>query len=331
MAGEEVKKPLPFSSVLVTGADGFVGRALVPLLRRSLSPAARLNLSTRAAFAAADNLQWVDLDLGDPATLRRCAAETRPDLIVHLAAQSSSGQSAALAADTWETNALGTFQLARAVCAVSPAATFFFVSSAEVYGQTFNLGTAIESSELRPQSVYARTKAAAEAILADTLPETARSIVVRPSNHSGPGQDSRFVLPAFAEQIARIEAGLSEPILRTGNLDPERDFMDVRDVVRAYALLIDAAATLPMRATFNIASGNPRPIRYFLDRLLRLARCPIEVQPDPERMRPSEVPRAALAATAIREATGWVPEVPIDEMLASLLEDQRRRVSSKHV
>ena len=323
-----MKPPLPYSSVLVTGADGFVGRNLVPVLQRRLRPAARLALSTREPFAPYGQTEPLGLDLRDPASIRAAVAERRPDLVIHLAAQSSIGQSAELAAESWEINAFGTFHLARAIAASAPEATMMFISSAEVYGRTFNLETATERSELRPQSVYARSKAAAEALLADILPPTARLIVARPSNHSGPGQDSRFVLPSFAEQIAQIEAGHSEPVLRVGNLGAERDFMDVRDVIRAYERLLDAALNLPERSTFNIASGRPLPIRHFLDRLLALSETPIEVAVDPSRMRPSEVPRAALDASAIRDVTGWVPVLSVDEMLDTLLQDQRSRVRS---
>jgi len=326
--GEEERPPLPYSSILVTGADGFVGRALVPLLRRRMAPDARLVLSTREPFAAEGNTARVELDLSDPASLQRCAEETRPECVIHLAAQSSVAQSAALAIESWEINTLGTFHLARAIFRVVPAATMLFVSSADVYGRTFNFEVVTEQAELRPLSVYARTKAAAEAILADILPDTARLIVARPANHSGPGQDSRFVLPAFAEQIARIEAGLCEPILRVGNLEPRRDFMDVRDVVSAYLLLLEAASKLPRRATFNVASGKPMPIRFFLDRLLSLSPCRIRIEPDPERMRPVEVPSVALEACALTQATGWTPVIPLDDMLQSLLDDQRRRIAS---
>jgi GDP-4-dehydro-6-deoxy-D-mannose reductase len=250
-----------------------------------------------------------------------------PDLVIHLAAQASIGQSGELAAESWDINCIGTFHLARAVAAVVPNATILFVSSAEVYGRTFNLEIAREDSELRPQSVYARTKMAAEAVLQDVLPATSRLIVVRPSNHSGPGQDARFVLPSFAGQIARIETGLVEPILRVGNLDAERDFMDVRDVIRAYESLLDAAPKLPNRSTFNIASGKPLSIRFLLERLLCMGARPVEVVADPERMRPSEVPRASLDSSAIRALTGWMPTHSIDGLLESLLIDARSRIS----
>jgi GDP-4-dehydro-6-deoxy-D-mannose reductase len=324
MSAKEMQRPLPFSSILVTGADGFVGKHLVPVLQRRAASGARLALAAREELPAAGNSHLVDLDLRDPASVQNVITREKPDLVIHLAAQSSIGQSAALAAESWDVNCLGTFHLARAIGTFVPTATMLFVSSAEVYGQTFNMEVASEISELRPQSVYARTKAAAEALLADVLPQTSRLIVARPANHSGPGQDTRFVLPAFAEQIARIEAGLADPVVHVGNLDAERDFMDVRDVIRAYEALLMAPA-LPVRSTFNIASGTSRPIRYFLECLLSMSHRPARVQADPARLRPSEVPRAALASSAIRSLTGWQSEISAREMLATILQDQRRR------
>jgi GDP-4-dehydro-6-deoxy-D-mannose reductase len=322
------KPPLPYSSILVTGADGFVGRHLVPLLSTRLRRDARLVASAGKGVALQGASRHVELDLREPGSVETIIREQRPDLVIHLAAQSSIGQSAELASASWEINLVGTFYLARSIASLVPEATMLFISSAEVYGRTFNLETATESSELRPQSVYARTKAAAEAVLADVLPQTSRLVVARPSNHSGPGQDTRFVLPAFAEQIARIEAGLADPVVHVGNLEAERDFMDVRDVVRAYDALLTTAPALPMRSTFNIASGTTRPIRYFLERLLSMSRRPADVQADPARLRPSEIPRAALDASAIRALTGWQPAISTDQILESLLRDQRDRVGS---
>jgi GDP-4-dehydro-6-deoxy-D-mannose reductase len=321
------KPQLPFSSIVITGADGFVGNHLVSLLKSRLSKSAKLVLAVREEMPQGGNVRCLQLDVRDPASVCNLISATQPDLVIHLAAQASVGQSAETAALSWDINCVGTFYLARAIASLASSATMLFVSSAEVYGRSFNLETVTERSELRPQSVYARTKAAAEALLADVLPPSSRLIVARPSNHSGAGQDPRFVLPAFARQIARIEAGLVEPVIRVGNLEAERDMMDVRDVVHAYEALLDAAPGLPPRTTFNIASGMTLPIRFFLDRLLAISRCHATVSPDPNRMRASDIPSAALDATAIREQTGWRPIFTINNMLEAVLADQRAQIS----
>ena len=196
-----------------------------------------------------------------------------------------------------------------------------FTSSVEVYGLTFNHGIATEDSPLRPQSAYARSKAAAETMFADVLPATAQLIVARPSNHSGPGQDQAFVIPSFAAQIAGVEAGTSTEI-RVGNLDAERDFLDVRDVVEAYLALLAKAKDLPARAIFNIASGHPVAIKDILKRLCALSYRDIEVVQDTNRLRPSEVSRVAIDISAIT-ALGWAPRYTLDQLLLQVLNHQR--------
>jgi len=251
------------------------------------------------------------------------ALETaQPDLIIHLAGQASVGQSANNAAATWSVNLCGSLALARAAAALLPDCTVLFTSSVEVYGLTFNHGIATEDSPLRPQSAYARSKAAAETMFADVLPATAQLIVARPSNHSGPGQDQAFVIPSFAAQIAGVEAGTSTEI-RVGNLDAERDFLDVRDVVEAYLALLAKAKDLPARAIFNIASGHPVAIKDILKRLCALSYRDIEVVQDTNRLRPSEVSRAAIDISAIT-ALGWAPRYTLDQLLLQVLNHQRK-------
>ncbi|HWI86419.1 MAG TPA: GDP-mannose 4,6-dehydratase [Sphingomonas sp.] len=311
----------------MTGGDGFVGRLLVAAMAERLKPDARLIQATRTPRSEwPDDHDYVTFDLEDPAGIADAIGEVRPDLVVHLAAQSSVGRSAGEAGVTWSINLCGSLALARALAATVPDCTLLFASSVEVYGLTFNHEVATEASPLRPQSAYARSKAAAEAMFADVLPADARLIVARASNHSGPGQTDAFVIPAFADQIVQVERGKASAV-RVGNLEAERDFLDVRDVIAAYLKLLVQAKSLPPRNIFNIASGTSVRIGAVLDRLRALSGLEMAVERDPQRMRASEVARAAVDASAIRRAFGWVPTHTLDETLASVLADRREHAS----
>jgi GDP-4-dehydro-6-deoxy-D-mannose reductase len=305
-----------FRRVLITGGGGFVGRYLRAALPAVL-PEANIVLTTHNSAKARTN--WVRADLTDSVRVDALAEDYRPDLVVHLAAQSSSGSSAGVGGETWRVNVSGAIALAEGLARHSPEATVLNVSSSAVYGQSFLEGPVTEDSDLRPLSVYGRTKAAAESVFADILPGTARLITVRPFNHTGPGQDERFVVPSLAAQIARIERGEQAPLLRVGNLESERDFLDVRDVVRAYAGLIERATTLPMRSVFNVASGRAVPVSDILSRLHSMATRHISVEQDPARLRVSDIPRAVGDASAIRAAISWSPTIELDEMLCDVL------------
>jgi GDP-4-dehydro-6-deoxy-D-mannose reductase len=308
-----------FRRALITGGGGFVGRYLRVALAAAL-PEADIILTTHKGARANS---WVAADLTDSATVNALAEEYRPDLVVHLAAQSSSGSSAGVGGQTWRVNVGGAIALAEGLARHSPDVTVLNISSSEVYGQSFLDGPVKEHAELRPLSVYGKTKAAAESVFADILPDTAKLITVRPFNHTGPGQDERFVVPSLAAQIARIERGEQAPPLRVGNLGSEREFLDVRDVVRAYAGLIEHAETLPMRAVFNVATGRAVRISEILSRLQAMARRHIPVEQDPARMRVSDIPRATGDASAIRAAIGWAPEIELNEMLRDVLDAMR--------
>jgi GDP-4-dehydro-6-deoxy-D-mannose reductase len=309
-----------FRRVLITGGGGFVGRYLIAALEEGLTGADFI-CTTRKEHI--EDCTWFTADLTAPSAVNACVREYRPDLVVHLAAQSSIGLSAGASVNTWRVNAGGAITLAEALARHSPYVTVLNVSSSEVYGQSFLDGPVTERAALRPISVYGRTKAVAESAFNDILPDTARLITVRPFNHTGPGQDERFVVPSLAAQISRIERDEQEPPLLVGNLDSHRDFLHVLDVVRAYVALIEHAGILPMRSVFNVASGDAVPISEILLRLRMMAKRPIAVEQDPQRIRPSDIPRAVGDALAIRAAVGWTPEVGLDQTLQDVLEAMR--------
>ncbi|WP_281929696.1 GDP-mannose 4,6-dehydratase [Methylocystis iwaonis] len=318
-----------YERILVTGGAGFVGAHLTNALVEAYPGAARMLLLRPGEAGANAAFESTTADLLDEAAIDRLVAELRPDLIVHLAGQASIGLAARAAEHTWRVNFHGSFSLAAAIAQHAPRAVTLFSSSAAIYGASFRDGMLNEDAPLRPLDIYSRSKAAAEGALADILGQEGRLIVVRPVNHSGPGQrNHNFVLSSFASQIASIEAGKSEPHIRVGDLSKERDFLDVRDVVDAYMRLIARAHDLPERvSTFNIGSGEARTIASLLDELRAMARRPFDVEVDPHLLRPSSTDIAAIAcdASKLRAATGWAPRYTANDMLRVLLEEWRAK------
>jgi GDP-4-dehydro-6-deoxy-D-mannose reductase len=202
---------------------------------------------------------------------------------------------------------------------------FLFTSTAEVYGASFLSGTAREDTPTAPTNAYAVSKLAAEYILQNILPPATRLIIARAFNHSGPGQDGRFVLPSFAAQIARAEAGSGPAVIRVGNLDAERDFLHVADVVEAYIALLAATGEQPRLTQVNVASGEAWRLRGLLEGLLARARRSITVEVDPARMRPADIPRVVGDASRLRDLTGWRPRLGVDAILDDLLAYFRAR------
>lgn len=318
-----------FNSILVTGGGGFVGRYLSDALAKAYPSARRTILYQVAPADPLSGWESHVADLTDEEAIQATVSALDPDLVVHLAAQSSVGQVGLLGETTWRVNLGGTLALASAVARHAPKSTFFFASTAEVYGASFNAGVATEETPLRPMNAYSSSKAAAEQLLRDVLPKPTRLIVTRSFNHTGPGQDERFVLPAFAAQIARIEAGLIPPVLRVGNLEAERDFLDVRDVIDAYCRLIAPELDLPNRLTVNVASGRAMKIGDILHSLRALSGVAFEVEIDPARLRPSDIPTACGDSTRLRDLTGWAPMHTANDTWRALLDWWRARVSTE--
>jgi GDP-4-dehydro-6-deoxy-D-mannose reductase len=315
--------PLAYTRILLTGGTGFVGGYLAPALGCACPDSERLLLRRPGETATRDGWSIVESEVTDAPAIDAIIARFKPDLVLHLAAQAAIGAGFQAAEATWRTNFGGTLELAAACARHCPQTTFFFVSSSEVYGWSFKDGPASEESPLRPMNAYARAKAAAEAMLPDVLPG-ARLIVARPFNHTGPGQDQRFVMPSLAAQIAEIEAGLRPPRLEMGNLSAQRDFLDVRDVCNAYIAMLGAAPESDGACVYNVASGSSYRISDVVEKFCAHAKRPFEIVIDPARLRPSDIPLAVGTSAKLSAATGWAPTIDIDEIIEALLVHWRK-------
>lgn len=317
-------------TVLVTGASGFVGRQLVARLRRGIDPATRIvgwdHTPTDDAPPPA-GVEWQTLDLTDVDAVDAAIRAIGPTRVFHLAGLSSVRQAEGAARRTYEVNVNGTASLAKALRRHASGAVTVFASSGEVYGAAFASGQALaETSPVRPMNAYARSKLAAEIALQDTLSEACPVIALRLLNHTGPGQDERFVVPTFAAQLARIEKGLAPPRMKVGNLSAERDFMDVEDVIDAYVAALKLADGANGFQVFNVASGAPRSIRSILDTLLSLSSASPAVEQNPGAMRANEIARTVCDTSSFRAATGWRPRQDFSATLARTLDWWRGRV-----
>jgi GDP-4-dehydro-6-deoxy-D-mannose reductase len=308
---------MPPRPILVTGAGGFVGQHLIPALHAAF-PDTRIvgtGLSADSAHA---------LDITDADAVRNLFTALQPRFCIHLAGIAAISAARADPSQTWQVNFFGALNVGRAILDAAPNCGLLFVSSSEVYGASFKSGLALdETAPLAPMNIYAASKAAAEMGLCALAADGLRVIRLRPFNHTGPGQREDFVVPAFAGQIARIEAGLAPPEMLVGNLDSERDFLDIRDVCAAYIACLQKFDALANNQAINIATGTARRIGAVLDILLQQSDREIAVRQDPRRMRASEIVRAAGNAKLALELLGWQPRFGLDETLRWILQDLR--------
>lgn len=318
--------------ILITGITGFVGPYLSEQLqRRQPSPSiigtAQQPDETHMAWAQDRDVDLFQLDVRDAAGMEACIRTVEPDRVIHLAAVSHVPTAQQFPVSAWEVNVLGTLNLLEACSALAPDAAVLYVSSGDVYGRTFQQGSPLdEEATPRPENPYSSSKAAAEILVRQYAYQGLHGICLRAFNHVGPGQRPDFVVSAFARQIAEIEAGLREPVLTVGNLDAWRDFTDVRDVVRAYELVVNHASEIKPASIFNVCSGQPRQIRSVLDGLLAASATSIRVEQDPDRLRPSDTPFAAGNPSRLAEVCGWQPLIPWDKTIRDVLDYWRSQV-----
>jgi GDP-4-dehydro-6-deoxy-D-mannose reductase len=314
--------------ILITGYSGFVGAHLIAACRATFPAAALHGLSERPAPLVAPGNGGVRTHvayLQDAAQMRAVVAEVHPDLIFHLAAQSSVAASWEDPVETLAINAGGTVHLLEAVRAAEIAPRTVLVGSGEQYGLVPPEENPItEDTPFRPINPYAVSKVTQDLYGYQYFVAYGLPIVrARPFNHFGPRQQPAFVISSLARQIAMIEARRTEPVLLVGNLKPQRDFLPVEDTVAAYVAL---ARHGHPGAAYNIASGQARAIADILERLLRLARVPIQVREDPTRFRPADAPLLVADASRLRTDTGWAPAVDFDTALARTLDYWRAAV-----
>lgn len=320
----------PVLRALITGYGGFVGGHLADHLQAEtewrLWGCAR-DERERADLPARD-LEVRAVDLRDPEATRALLEEARPDLIIHLAGQTFVPEAWRAPWATLEANLRMQLNLLEAVVAVfgrGAATRIVAVSSNEVYGAPPAAEQPTdERAPLAPANPYATSKAAQDLLAGQYHRSHGLDVVrVRPFTHIGPRQSDRFVASSFARQIAEIEAGLREPVLRVGNLDAERDFTDVRDIVRGYRLAAERGAA---GAVYNLGSGRARSIRELLDALVARARLPLRVETDPDRLRPSDVPRTLCDPGLAGEALGWKARIPFERTLDDILAHWRAAI-----
>jgi GDP-4-dehydro-6-deoxy-D-mannose reductase len=313
--------------VLITGAGGFAGSHLAEHLRAQ--PGLEVWGVDRGGTREADYLpthQALVADLRDPAEARAVVRAVRPERIFHLAGQAFVGESWADPWATLETNLRAQVNLCEAVLAEGLRPRLLVLGSNEEYGRVQPQELPIrEAQPLRPDSPYGVSKVGQDLLgLQYFLSRGLPVVRVRPFNHIGPRQNPKFVAPAFASQIAAIEAGRQPPVLKVGNLSARRDFTDVRDMVRAYALALEHGEP---GEVYNLGSGRSRSIRELLDRLLDFSTCPITVETDPARLRPSDVADVVCDAAAFRARAGWEPRIPFEQSLRDLLDYERQKLT----
>jgi GDP-4-dehydro-6-deoxy-D-mannose reductase len=314
--------------LLVTGVAGFVGRHLL----ETWGDGAEIHgtdFSAPDALPGADALRarlasYRSADITDAASMEAAVRAASPDIVVHLAAQSSGAASLERPAETYRINAMGAVNLLEAVRSSAPKARVILVGSADAYGSGAAGERLREEAPLRPRNPYALSKAAQDG-LGELYAATYGLHVVRTRtfSHTGPGQRPQFALAAFAEQIARIEAGLQPPQIRVGNLESVREYGDVRDVVAAYRALAERGAA---GEAYNVCTGEGHRLRDLLDRLVALSNVRAEVVVDPTRTRARDVDHLVGDPEKIRTRTGWSPRLPLERMLTDLYQDARARV-----
>jgi len=308
---------------LIIGGAGFVGDYLINHLVDDINwdvSVTKMSMETLNN----DKAEIYDLDILDKGQINAVLEKVRPDYIFHLAAQSSVALSWKNPGLTIDVNIKGSVNVMDAIRVLDYKPRMLFIGSGEEYGHIKPEETPItEDNLVRPGNIYAATKVCQNMIgkiYSDAYDMDI--MMVRAFNHIGPNQAPMFVVADFCKQVVEIERGEKEPIIYTGNLSAKRDFTDVRDVVRAYGLLIQKGKK---GETYNIGSGNAIAIQEILDRILKLSKIEIKNEVDLDKIRPVDVPIIEANIAKVNESTGWTPKISLDTTLLETLEYWRKK------
>jgi GDP-4-dehydro-6-deoxy-D-mannose reductase len=321
------KRKRGMARALITGISGFVGSHLAEYLLEHTDwhVAGTVYGPEENIEPLRDRLELYPAELSELETVISIVEQAQPDYIFHLAAQPLVSLSRR---DPWGTLAVNIrlqLNILEAMARLGSKARILVVGSSEEYGLVRPDELPIkETNPLRPTSPYAVSKVAQDMLgLQYHLSHQLFTVRVRSFNHIGPRQSIGFVAPDFARQIAEAEAGLQEPVIRVGNLEPQRDFSDVRDVVRGYHLLITQGEA---GEVYNLGSEQARSIGELLDCLLSMASVSLEVEQDLARLRPADVPVMVSDCSKLRARTGWRVTIPFEKSLQDVLEYWRERI-----
>lgn len=311
------------SRILITGGTGFVGRHLLQLLKPFTSRVAVL--ASGGTSAPESDVDYYEVDIRNRDAVRSVIQEVRPTQIYHLAAVSAVDTSWSNPSLTFEVNVFGSNNLFSAAMDLPSPPRILNVSTAQVYASSSQ--PLSEDSFVRPGNPYAASKAMAEMLVVAYQKHSEGGIITaRSFNHTGPGQPPNFVLPSMAKQFAEIEAGLRPAKLSVGNIYVERDFTDIRDVVRAYRALLEKGKT---NETYNVCSGSAIRLADIIRMFESISGTKVTVETEAARVRHDDIMKVSGDPAKIREETGWHPEISLSQTIADLLEYWRQDLSPR--
>lgn len=309
--------------VFITGASGFAGQHLIDCLSNDYFI---IGLTSNShVFQSTEKIKYYSGDINNNELINKILSEHKPDVIVHLAAKTTTWFKDVY--EVFKVNLFGTIELYESVLKLKSQDGYnpkiLYISSSEVYGKTINPVSIDEKAPFFPVNHYASSKASADRVSYEyTQSKKLNIVILRAFTHTGPGQRKGFFVPDMVSQIVDLENSADNNEILVGNLDAVRDYLDVRDVVRAYRLIIEKE--VQSGEVFNICSGQGVQVRKILDTLLELSHKKINIKTDPARMRPSDVPVFIGDNKKLKEVTGWQPEINLKDTLQETLEYWRK-------